>query len=101
LKGKTCETTRPPARPVVTENFHRVLAVYSDSDHGVSAFLCARGRLFGNAYRMLKSAAEAEDTMQEVWILSNRRPPPTNLQLIARHPQCLSVLTVLLFNGAL
>jgi RNA polymerase sigma factor (sigma-70 family) len=35
---------------------------------GLSAFLCARSRLFGIAYRMLGSAAEAEDVVQDVWI---------------------------------
>lgn len=37
-------------------------------DDGLSAFLTARPRLFGIAYRMLGSAAEAEDIVQEVWI---------------------------------
>src|SRR5947207_7879655 len=37
-------------------------------DDGLSAFLSARARLFGIAYRILKSAAEAEDILQDVWI---------------------------------
>ncbi len=37
-------------------------------DGGLSAFLCARPRLFGIAYRMLGSAAEAEDIVQDVWV---------------------------------
>jgi RNA polymerase sigma-70 factor, ECF subfamily len=37
-------------------------------DAGLSAFLGARPRLFGIAYRMLGSAAEAEDIVQEVWL---------------------------------
>ncbi len=37
-------------------------------DDGLSAFLSARPRLFGIAYRMLGSAAEAEDIVQDVWI---------------------------------
>jgi Sigma-70 region 2 len=37
-------------------------------DGGLSAFLGARRRLFGIAYRMLQTAAEAEDVVQEVWI---------------------------------
>lgn len=44
---------------------------------GLSAFLCARPRLFGIAYRMLRSAAEAEDIVQDVWIrwqTTDRRP---------------------------
>ena len=35
---------------------------------GLSAFLSARTRLFSIAYRILKSAAEAEDIVQDVWI---------------------------------
>jgi len=35
---------------------------------GLSAFLCARPRLFGIAYRMVGSAAEAEDIVQDVWV---------------------------------
>jgi len=37
-------------------------------DDGLSAFLRARPRLFGIAYRMLGSAAEAEDVVQDVWV---------------------------------
>ena len=42
------------------------LATYPDD--GLSAFLRARPRLFGIAYRMLGSAAEAEDIVQDVWV---------------------------------
>ena len=35
---------------------------------GLSAFVGARPRLFGIAYRMLGSAAEAEDIVQDVWL---------------------------------
>lgn len=35
---------------------------------GLDAFTAARRRLFGIAYRMLGSAAEAEDVLQEVWL---------------------------------
>jgi len=38
------------------------------ADDGLSAFLSVRARLFGIAYRMLGSAAEAEDIVQEVWL---------------------------------
>jgi RNA polymerase sigma factor (sigma-70 family) len=38
------------------------------SDDGLSAFLGMRARLFGIAYRMLGSAAEAEDIVQDVWL---------------------------------
>lgn len=37
-------------------------------DNGLSAFLSVRSRLFGLAYRMLGSASEAEDIVQDVWI---------------------------------
>ena len=37
-------------------------------DDGLSAFLSVRPRLFGIAYRMLASAAEAEDILQDVWV---------------------------------
>jgi len=37
-------------------------------DDGLSAFVGARGRLFGIARRMLGSAAEAEDIVQDVWL---------------------------------
>jgi len=40
----------------------------STSDDGLSAFLSMRPRLFGIAYRMLGSAAEAEDVVQDVWL---------------------------------
>ncbi|MFJ8630348.1 sigma-70 family RNA polymerase sigma factor [Streptomyces sp. NPDC093568] len=37
-------------------------------DHAVSVFVELRPRLFGIAYRVLGSAAEAEDVVQEVWL---------------------------------
>ena len=37
-------------------------------DNGLSAFVPVRPRLFGIAYRMLGSAAEAEDIVQDVWL---------------------------------
>lgn len=37
------------------------------TDDGLSAFESARSRLFGIAYRMLGSVAEAEDVVQDVW----------------------------------
>jgi RNA polymerase sigma-70 factor (ECF subfamily) len=40
----------------------------SACDDGLSAFLRIRPRLFGIAYRMLGSAAEAEDVVQDVWV---------------------------------
>jgi RNA polymerase sigma factor (sigma-70 family) len=40
----------------------------STYDDGLSAFMSVRPRLFGIAYRMLRSAAEAEDVVQDVWV---------------------------------
>ena len=39
-----------------------------EHDDGLSAFVGVRPRLFGIAYRMLGSAAEAEDIVQDVWL---------------------------------
>lgn len=39
-----------------------------ESFDGLSTFANVRSRLFGIAYRMLGSAAEAEDIVQEVWL---------------------------------
>ncbi|MFF7160742.1 RNA polymerase sigma-70 factor [Streptomyces sp. NPDC008086] len=40
----------------------------NDLDQAVSVFVQHRRRLFGIAYRMLGSAVEAEDVVQEVWL---------------------------------
>jgi RNA polymerase sigma-70 factor, ECF subfamily len=40
----------------------------ADLDHAASVFAGMRPRLFGIAYRMLGSSAEAEDIVQEVWL---------------------------------
>jgi RNA polymerase sigma-70 factor (ECF subfamily) len=40
----------------------------STYDDGLAAFMSARPRLFGIAYRMLGSAAEAEDVVQDAWV---------------------------------
>jgi RNA polymerase sigma-70 factor, ECF subfamily len=46
-----------------------ITAVDTDPDDGgLSAFSRVRRRLYGIAYRMLGSAAEAEDTVQDVWV---------------------------------
>lgn len=39
-----------------------------EHNDGLSAFAKVRSRLFGIAYRMLGSAAEAEDAVQDVWL---------------------------------
>jgi RNA polymerase sigma factor (sigma-70 family) len=43
-------------------------APFTWPDDGLSAFLRTRPRLFGIAYRMLGSVAEAEDVVQDVWL---------------------------------
>jgi len=40
----------------------------SDYDNVLSTFMSVRPRLFGIVYRMLRSAAEAEDVVQDVWV---------------------------------
>lgn len=40
----------------------------SAHDNGLSAFFSMRPHLFGIAYRMLGSAAEADDIVQDVWL---------------------------------
>ncbi|HTF69505.1 MAG TPA: sigma factor, partial [Edaphobacter sp.] len=50
-------------------NPHRgFTAKTSEFDDGLSAFHAVRRKLFGTAYRMLRSAAEAEDIVQDVWL---------------------------------
>src|SRR6202008_2569538 len=54
----------------------RLGAEAGEYDDGLSAFAGVRPRLFGIAYRMLGSAAEAEDIVQDVWLRwqsANRR----------------------------
>jgi RNA polymerase sigma-70 factor (ECF subfamily) len=68
---------RPSRCEEVLERINRVSATNASSpgesktstyDDGLSAFLSVRPRLFGIAYRMLGSAAEAEDIVQDVWV---------------------------------
>jgi RNA polymerase sigma factor (sigma-70 family) len=42
--------------------------VGGDLDEAAAVFMSVRPRLFGIAYRMLSSATEAEDLVQEVWL---------------------------------
>lgn len=58
-------------------------------DDGLSAFLQSRRRLFGIAYRMLGSAAEAEDVVQDVWL----RWQTTDRRSV-RNPEAFLVTTV-------
>jgi RNA polymerase sigma-70 factor (TIGR02957 family) len=54
----TQQTPPSPRLEVETDN----------NDDGLAAFAPVRPRLFGIAYRMLGSAAEAEDIVQDVWL---------------------------------
>jgi RNA polymerase sigma-70 factor (ECF subfamily) len=58
-------------------------------DDGLSAFERTRPRLFGIAYRMLGSAAEAEDVVQDVWT----RWQSTDRQVVRDPPAFLATTT--------
>ena len=57
-----------------------------EHDDGLSAFASVRPRLFGIAYRMLGSAAEAEDIVQDVWL----RWQATNRSVVENPPAFLA-----------
>ena len=59
-------TSQPFPSRVIVSNISRVQSTVSDD--GVSVFESVRPRLFGIAYRMLGSAAEAEDIVQDAWL---------------------------------
>lgn len=63
----------------------------SDSPHdsGLSVFFGMRPRLFGIAYRMLGSAAEADDIVQDVWL----RWQSTNRSVVQDPPAYLATAT--------
>ena len=42
--------------------------IQNANDDGLSTFMRTRPRLYGIAYRMLRSAADAEDIVQDVWL---------------------------------
>jgi RNA polymerase sigma-70 factor (ECF subfamily) len=54
--------------PWSTDGSDGVTANQGDLESAVAIFTSVRARLFGIAYRMLSSAAEAEDLVQEVWL---------------------------------
>src|SRR5215469_8828402 len=61
--GRGATLSQPPCPPGLRKSIRNIIVsaeTREDSD-GLSAFLSARARLFGIAYRILKSAAEAED----------------------------------------
>jgi RNA polymerase sigma-70 factor (ECF subfamily) len=60
-----------------------------DLDDALSAFVNVRPRLFGIAYHMLGSAAEAEDIVQDVWL----RWQSVNRNLVENPPAFLATTT--------
>jgi RNA polymerase sigma-70 factor (ECF subfamily) len=60
-----------------------------EHDDGLSVFASVRPRLFGIAYRMLGSAAEAEDIVQDVWL----RWQSTNRSAVENPPAFLATTT--------
>jgi RNA polymerase sigma-70 factor (TIGR02957 family) len=67
----------------------RLGAESGEHDDGLSAFASVRPRLFGIAYRMLGSAAEAEDIVQDVWV----RWQSTNRRVVQDPPAFLAKTT--------
>jgi RNA polymerase sigma-70 factor (ECF subfamily) len=60
-----------------------------EHDDGLSAFVGVRPRLFGIAYRMLGSAADAEDVVQGVWL----RWQSANRNVVENPPAFLATTT--------
>ena len=63
--------------------------VIGEYDDGLSAFVTVRARLFGIAYRILGSAAEADDIVQDVWL----RWQSTNRSAVENPPAYLATTT--------
>ena len=61
----------------------------AEYDDGLSTFVPVRARLFGIAYRMLGSAAEADDIVQDVWL----RWQSTNRSLVQNPHAFLATTT--------
>jgi RNA polymerase sigma factor (sigma-70 family) len=58
-------------------------------EDGLPAFLAARPRLFGIAYRLLRSTTEAEDIVQDVWV----RWQTTDRRVVRNAPAFLATAT--------
>ena len=78
--GKAVPQTGSLLRPDVATGEH---------DDGLLAFFNVRSRLFGIAYRMLGSSAEAEDVVQDVWL----RWQSTNRRAVENPPAYLATTT--------
>lgn len=68
-----------------------------DLDEALAVFQSVRGRLFGIAYRMLGSASEAEDIVQEAWL----RWQGTDRSVVLDPPAFLATATTRLAINAL
>src|SRR5687768_17304819 len=66
-------------------------------DQALAAFQAVRGRLFGIAYRMLGSASEAEDIVQDAWV----RWQGTDRTVVQDPPAFLATTTTRLAINAL
>lgn len=66
------------------------------AEEGLEAFISVRPRLFGIAYRMLGSSAEAEDIVQDVWL----RWQSTNRRVIVNPSAYLATTTTRLCINA-
>jgi RNA polymerase sigma-70 factor (ECF subfamily) len=88
------------ARVHCQESSHERLEMYQQrkvDDGTLSAFFSVRPRLFGIAYRMLGSAAEADDIVQDVWL----RWQSTNRGVVQNPPAYLATATTrLAINSA-
>ena len=60
--------SRVSSQSASSVNAPRAAESKTSTDDGLSAFMSVRPRLFGIAYRMLRTAAEAEDIVQDVWV---------------------------------
>ena len=80
-------TAEKPLPPTPPSHSHGVQT--GEHDDGLSAFAPVRPRLFGIAYRMLGSAAEAEDIVQDVWL----RWQSTNRTAVENPPAYLATTT--------
>jgi RNA polymerase sigma-70 factor (ECF subfamily) len=68
---------------------YNFLMTETAQDDGLGTFLGVRPRLFGIAYRMLGSGAEAEDLVQDVWI----RWQATDRETVQDAPAYLATIT--------
>ncbi|MWB98723.1 RNA polymerase sigma-70 factor [Agromyces seonyuensis] len=69
----------------------------ADLDAALAVFTAVRGRLFGIAYRMLGSASEAEDLVQDAWL----RWQSTDRRVVLDPPAFLATTTTRLAINAL